>query len=55
VQLNAAVVELRLREAENTVLKQQLAESEAAIRSAKEQTSSLSLHVDKATEVRLIF
>lgn len=48
---NAAVVELRLREAENTVLKQQLAESEAAIRSAKEQTSSLSLHVDKATEV----
>lgn len=48
---NSAVVELRLREAENTLLKQQLAESEAAIRSAKEQTSSLSLHVDKATEV----
>lgn len=48
---NATVVELRLREAENTLLKQQLAESEAAIRSAKEQTSSLSLHVDKATEV----
>jgi hypothetical protein len=34
-----------------TLLKQQLAESEAAIRSAKEQTSSLSLHVDKASEV----
>jgi hypothetical protein len=51
LESNATVVELRLREAENTLLKQQLAESEAAIRSAKEQTSSLSLHVDKATEV----
>lgn len=47
----AAVAELRLRDAENSLLKQQLAESEAAMRSAKEQTSSLSLHVDKATEV----
>ena len=48
---HTAVVELRLREAENTLLKQQLAESEVAIRLAKEQTTSLSLHVDKATEV----
>ena len=48
---HTTVVELRLREAENTLLKQQLAESEVAIRLAKEQTSSLSLHVDKATEV----
>jgi hypothetical protein len=48
---NTAAVELRLREAENLLLKRQLAESEAAIKSAKEQTSSLSLHVDKATEV----
>lgn len=47
----AAVAELRLRDAENSLLKQQLAESEAAMRSAKEQTSSLSLHIDKATEV----